>query len=149
MAPFKPTVLCIDTDTSEMVELRLALETQRYDTLTARNESRAFELFVDQFVDVVIIGEHTDEMDISSLVVRMKQAKPHVPIMLVSGYSKMSENALNSIDGFVCEGQPRQVLLATLDRILNLNTSFFSRWFENWRFRLVSIHGARKGKSAA
>jgi DNA-binding response OmpR family regulator len=149
MAPFKPTVLCIDTETSEVVDLQLALEAQHYSALTAINEFRAFELFSDHFVDAVIIGEHTEEIDVSSLVVHMKKAKPHVPIVLVSGYTRMSENARGSIDAFVCAGQPRQALLANLDRILHLNTSFFSRWFDNWRLRVTSMRVERKGKKAA
>jgi response regulator RpfG family c-di-GMP phosphodiesterase len=149
MVPFKPIVLCVDTKTSELVRLRVLLRGQQYNTLTATNESEAFELFSDHFVGAVIIGEPKEEAYASSLVLHMKQAKPHVPIMLVSCYTRMSENALNSIDAFVYGWQPEQALLANLDRILNLNTSFFSRWLDNWRTRLASIHIAHREKEVA
>ena len=140
MAPFKPIILCIGTETRGLAKLQTLLEERHLSSLIATTECQACDLFSNHFVDAAIIAEREREIDTSSLIVRMKQAKPRVPILLVSGYTMMSEDALSSIDAFVPSDQPQEVLLANLDRILTLNTNFFSRFESNLWPRIVIVH---------
>lgn len=149
MLPLKTTILCIDAEATELTRHRLLLQTERYAVLTAANSDQALELFFAHFVDAVVIGEHLDGIDADTLCVRMKQAKPHVPIMLLSSYGRMSENTLRYIDAFVYRGRPETVFLSSLDRMLHLDSGFFSRWLDNWKFRVASRHPEANHKNAA
>lgn len=148
MSRFRSTILCIDTDLAELSNQRLVLEAQRYEVLTATNERDALRLFSAYFVDAAIVG-HTKNIDTERMCGLMKKAKPHIPIMLRSGYGQVSEAALKHVDAFVDQGRPAEVFLASLDRVLNLNSRFFSRWLDNWKFRLSSSRLDGKQKEAA
>jgi len=148
MSRFKSTILCIDSDLAELSNQSLVLEAQRYEVLTATNERDALKLFSAYFVDAAIVG-NTKNIDMERMCALMKQAKPHIPIMFRSGYGQVSETALKLVDAFVDQGRPAEVFLASLDRMLNLNSRFFSRWLDNWKFRLSSTRFDGKQKNAA
>ena len=79
MAPFKPIILCIGTETSGLAKLQTLLEERHLSSLIATTECQACDLFSNHFVDAAIIAEREREIDTSSL--------PRVPILLVSGYT--------------------------------------------------------------
>ena len=149
MLLLKPTILCVDPKTGEIGRPRLLLEENHYKVLTAVNGEEALELFFANFVDAVVIGEHAERIGPDNMCARMKQAKPHVPIMLLSSYGRMSDDALRYIDAFVYQGRPEAAFLANLDRMLNLSSGSFSRWLDNWKLRLASRQPKPKHKKAA
>ena len=149
MMPLKTTVLYIDTDAAELARRRLQLKAKHYEVLTAANGEHARELFFAHFVDAVIIGEHAEGIGADNICERMKKAKPHVPIMLLANYGSMPENALRYIDAFVFQGRPEAAFLASLDRMLNLSSRFFSRWLDNWKCRAASLQPEPKSKKIA
>jgi CheY-like chemotaxis protein len=149
MLPLKSTILCIDAESADLARRRMLLEANHYKVFTAASREKALELFFAHFVDAIVIGEHTEGIDASDICARMKQAKPHVPIMLLSRYWCMSESALRYIDAFVYQGRPESAFLASLDRMLHLSSGFFSRWLDNWKFRVATRQLEDKRTKAA
>jgi CheY-like chemotaxis protein len=52
---------------------------------------------------------------------RMRQVKPHVPILLLSAYVYLPEEVLSLVDAHVIKGQPVNLLLSELADLLDDN----------------------------
>src|SRR5260370_4934774 len=65
---------------------------------------------------------------------KMKRAKSHVPIMLLSSYGPLPKTKLEAVDIFLSKSEPPKVLLSTLQHLLNRRRKpFLSRWFDTCR----------------
>ncbi len=61
----------------------------------------------------------------------MKRAKSHAPIMLLSAYGPLPKSKLEAVDSFLSKSQPPQILLSTLQDLLNRQPRpFFRRWMD-------------------
>jgi hypothetical protein len=63
----------------------------------------------------------------------MRRVKPHVPILMLSGYSELPLNELGCVDAFLCKGESWSMVVSTLERLLHLRLPYFSRWLEDWK----------------
>ena len=72
---------------------------------------------------------------------KMKSVKSDVPIMLLSAYGPLPKKKLQAVDTFLSKSQPPQILLSTLQALLNNQSKpFFSRWLDTWRGRIEGAH---------
>jgi hypothetical protein len=68
------------------------------------------------------------------VAVKMKRVKAHVPIMLLSAYGPLPQSKLKAVDTFLSKSQPPNILLSTLQSLLDSRSKpFFSRWLDHWR----------------
>jgi CheY-like chemotaxis protein len=75
-------------------------------------------------------------MNGDAVAAKMKRAKSHVPIMLLSSYGPLPKSKLEAVDVFLSKSQPPKILLSTLQQLLNRRPRpFFVRWFDTWRSR--------------
>ena len=86
--------------------------------------------------DAVVLDDQMPGMNGDVVAAKMKRAKSHVPIMLLSSYGPLPKSKLEAVDTFLSKSQPPKILLSTLQDLLNRRPRpFFSRWFDTWRSR--------------
>lgn len=133
----KPIILCVDDQESGLVARKLLLEAEGYEILTAADGRSGLQAFVSQPVDAVILDYQMPEMNGDEVASQMKRVKPEVPILLLSGYSRLPDEKLNAVDAFLSKSEPVAIFLASVQQLLD-GSSFFSRWLGHWKYRVSS-----------
>jgi CheY-like chemotaxis protein len=130
----RPLVLCVDDEVKGLAERKRLMEQQGYETLTAANGREGLELFANYEVDAVILDYQMPGSNGDAVAHRMKEIKPHVPILLLSGHQHLFSS--ETVDAFISKSEPPATLLATVHDLLAVQFPFFVRWFGNWKYRL-------------
>ena len=85
-------------------------------------------------VDAVVLDYQKPGMNGDVVAAKMKRAKSHVPIMLLSAYGPMPKSKLETVETFVSRSQPPKTFLSTLHALLNTRPKpFFNHWLDTWR----------------
>jgi DNA-binding response OmpR family regulator len=72
-----------------------------------------------QNVDLVVLDYQMPEMDGIAVARQLRQRKPEVPIVMLSGVvGSIPEHVLCLVDDFVPKGQPASVLLQVVEQFL-------------------------------
>ena len=130
------TILCIDDHWNGLIGRKMFLENNGYEVLQATGGDEGLKLFQSHAVDAVVLDYQMPGMKGDVVAKKMKSAKSHVPIMLLSGYGPPQQKKLEGVDSFLSKSQPPQILLSTLQNLLNSQPKpFFSRWLESWKSR--------------
>src|SRR5690349_10173190 len=113
----KSTILCID-DQPLVLEIRqLVLERAGYFVLTATNGQDGMELFRNQSVDLVITDHLLPGATGCQVAAEMKQLKPLIPIVMLSGLAERPEGA-TAPDAFLVKGMPVPEFLVAVAALL-------------------------------
>ena len=132
----KATVLCVDDHWSKLIGRKMLLESNGYEVLEATGGDEGLRLFLSHSVDAVVLDYKMPGMNGDVVAAKMKRAKSHVPIMLLSSYGPLPKSKLEAVDIFLSKSQPPKILVSTLQQLLNRRPKpFFSRWFDTWRCR--------------
>jgi DNA-binding response OmpR family regulator len=110
------TLLCIHHDPAQLGLLR----EHGYELATATNGSDGLRLFMSRPVDAVVLEHHLCQVEGASVADKIKQARPDVPVVMVSDHMELPTDALKSVDAFVVESDGPHFLLATVHFILNV-----------------------------
>jgi len=113
------TLLCIDDHQTALSGWCLFLQGMGYKVLSAADSEEGLQLFATNPVDAVILDYAMPEMDGAETASAMKRIKPDVPVILFSGYSRLPQEASAHVDAFVTKGEPPQVLVQTLEALLD------------------------------
>jgi CheY-like chemotaxis protein len=136
----KTTILCIDDHRNGLIGRKIFLENNGYEVLEATTGNEGLKLFLSQSVDAVVLDYHMPGMNGDVVAAKMKRAKSHVPIMLLSAYGPLPQSKLAAVDTFLSKSQPPMILLSTLQHLLNSRPKpFFSRWLDSWRIQNETI----------
>jgi CheY-like chemotaxis protein len=136
ISPLKATILCVDDHWSGLIGRKMLLESNGYEVLEATSGDEGLSLFLSHSVDVVVLDYLLPGMKGDVVAAKMKRAKSHVPIMLLSSYGPLPKSKLQAVDIFLSKSQPPKILLSTLQHLLSRRPRpFFGRWFETWRSR--------------
>ena len=140
MFPLKATILCIDDHRNGLIGRKMLLEENGYEVLEATGGDEGLKLFRSHSVDAVVLDYQMPGMNGDVVAVKMKRVKAHVPIMLLSAYGPLPQNKLKAVDTFLSKSQPPNILLSTLQSLLDSRSKpFFSRWLDHWRDRNESV----------
>jgi CheY-like chemotaxis protein len=120
----KPIVLSVDDTPSILEGRKMLLEESGYRVLTASNGKQAMEAFMTNSVDLVVLDYHMPEMDGGIVAARMKESKPDVPVMLMSGDECLPEEVLETADCFLSKSEPIAGFLEQVDYLLSLRILF-------------------------
>jgi CheY-like chemotaxis protein len=132
----KATILCIDDQWSGLIGRKMLLENNGYEVLEATGGNEGLRLFLSHSVDAVVLDYQMPGMNGDVVAAKMKRAKSHVPIMLLSSYGPLPKSKLEAVDIFLSKSQPPKILLSSLQHLLNRRPKpFFGRWFDTWRSR--------------
>jgi CheY-like chemotaxis protein len=132
----KTTILCIDDQWSELIGRKMLLENNGYEVLEATGGTEGLRLLLSHSVDAVVLDYQMPGMNGDVVAAKMKRAKSHVPIVLLSSYGPLPKSKLEAVDIFLSKSQPPKILLSTLQNLLKRRPRpFFSGWFDTWRSR--------------
>jgi len=138
MNPRKKTILCIDDQWIGLISRKGLLEQNGYYVLEATDGDEGLELFLTRRVDAVVLCYQLPGVHGDALAVRMKRAKHHVPILLLSAYGPLPKPKLACVDVFMTKSQEPVALLPALRLLLTAKPKiFFHRWFDTWKGRLL------------
>ncbi len=136
MSRLKATILCIDDQWNGLIGRKMLLESNGYEVLEATGGDEGLKLFLSHSVDAVVLDYQMPGMNGDVVDAKMKRVKSNVPIMLLSAYGPLPKKKLKAVDTFLSKSQPPQILLSTLQGLLDNQTrSFFCRWLDTWRSR--------------
>lgn len=110
-------ILCVDDDRTSLKVRALLLIRAGYQLLTTTNIEAALQLFRLNPVDLVIIDPPPGEVSGAGVIGEMKQIRPQVPVMLLTGQMDMplgSEQA----DLLLPKGTSPGDFLAAVDAIV-------------------------------
>lgn len=107
----KKTLLCVDDELTGLKVRKIILERQGYEVLTASAGAEGLHVFEGHDVDAVVLDYYMPGMNGGAVATRMKQAKPEVPIILLTAYISLPESVVQSVDAFIVKGNSPEVLL--------------------------------------
>lgn len=111
-------VLCVDDELVGLQVRKILLERAGYRVLTASDGPAGLEVFSSEPVEAVILDYSMPGMHGGDVAVRMRQIKPHVPILLLSAYMGLSAEVTSVVDLYMTKGEGAPVLLEKLGSLL-------------------------------
>jgi CheY-like chemotaxis protein len=78
-------VLCVEDEDLQLQLRRMVFASAGFDTLLARTGTEALELFRSKRVDAVVMDYYMSDMDGVEVAKQMKQLRPSIPIVVLSG----------------------------------------------------------------
>ncbi len=113
----KPTILCIDDAEVALRVRKLVLASAGYSIITAQSGEEGLELFKKTPFDLVIADHFLTDKTGTEIAREMKEAKPEVPILIVSGAIEKPAG-IEFADAFFSKGEGPEPLLATIADLL-------------------------------
>lgn len=124
MAQQSHLVLCVDDETIGLKVRKILLERAGYRVLTALDGSAGLEIFSSEPIDAVVLDYSMPGMNGGEVARKMRQSKPHVPILLLSAYVGLPSDVLSHVNTYMTKGEGPPVLLQKLDSLLQtINTA--------------------------
>ena len=96
------------------------MQSQGYCVMTAAKPQEGLEIFATKDVDAVILDYAMPDLNGEAVAVTMKKMKPKVPIVMFTGVSAINKETHQHIDALVAKGCPPNVLLKTIDSLLQI-----------------------------
>ncbi len=113
-----PTLLCIDDHPEGLAVRKILLEALGYRVLAASTPGSGLRLFAKNHVDLVVFDYWMTDLDGEVLARVLRELKPRVPIILLSGAIKnVPEHMLKLVDSVVQKGHSTEALLSTLGEL--------------------------------
>jgi CheY-like chemotaxis protein len=117
--PIPAKILCID-DEPIPLELRCdLLKRAGYRIVVAGSGTEGIQLFSAQQFDLVVLDYWMADMDGLEVAEKLKDINPKVPIVMVSGYRSILDEAIRKIDKWLVKGESEpEDLLSTISELL-------------------------------
>jgi CheY-like chemotaxis protein len=113
-----PLVLCVDDELVGLRVRQLLLERAGYKVLTAADGASGLELFATHPVDAVVLDYAMPGMHGGEVAEKMRQTKPKVPILLLSGYLDLPAEVTSLADVSMTKGEGAPALLHKLGNLI-------------------------------
>jgi CheY-like chemotaxis protein len=115
----KPTILCIDDDKTGVTLRKAVLQSAGYSVLTATCGREAIEIIEsDSRIDLVIVDYLMPGMDGTIVAAAIRTSRPKIPIVMLTAYVAVPENAQNWVDHIIKKGQEPAVFLQEVAKML-------------------------------
>lgn len=111
------TILCVDDDPVGLQTQALVLKHEGYKVLTANSGQAALALFKSSHVDLVISDHLLPDHTGADLAAQLKQLRPSVPIIIVSGLPDQPEET-EHLDAYLVKGPGPGPLLSKITELL-------------------------------
>jgi CheY-like chemotaxis protein len=116
-------VLCVDDETIGLEVRRMLLERAGYRVLTALDGTSGLDLFEREPVEAVVLDFSMPGMSGGEVAQRMRQVKPHVPILMLSAYTSLPPEVTSSVDLAMTKGEGAPALLKKLGSLVSQDAS--------------------------
>jgi CheY-like chemotaxis protein len=113
-------VLCVDDEVVGLRVRKILLERAGYQVLTAVDGYTGLELFTSQPIEAVVLDYSMPGMHGGEVAKKMRQAKPGVPILLLSAYVGLPDEVRSLVDVYMTKGEGAPALLDKLGNLLSL-----------------------------
>jgi len=111
-------ILCIDDEEPGLELRKLLLESAGYHVITARSGAEGIQLFRSQPVDVIILDYWMSGMNGVSVARELKRLNAAIPIIILSAYASLPDEALGVADVWILKGGATESLLARIKGLL-------------------------------
>lgn len=101
-APRKPRILVVDDEKNMRWVLSKALRSSDYDVLEAASGPQALALAEKNPFDLVILDYKMPDMDGITVLKRLKESRPHVPVIMLTAHGNI-ENAVEAVKSGAAE----------------------------------------------
>jgi CheY-like chemotaxis protein len=118
MAQESHLVLCVDDELVGLRVRQILLERAGYRVLTASSGPDGLKLFCSQPVEAVVLDYSMPGMHGGEVAARMRQTKPHIPILLLSAYIGLPAETTSLVDLYMTKGEGPPILLNKLHSLL-------------------------------
>jgi len=112
------TVLCVDDERIGLRVRKIMLESRGYVVLTAVNGDEGLKVFDENQVDVVVLDYYMPGLNGGDVASEMRRRRPGVPIVFLSAYFSLPPEALELADAFITKGDPPNVLIERIQKLL-------------------------------
>jgi CheY-like chemotaxis protein len=112
-------VLCVDDELVGLGIRKILLERAGYRVLTADDGASGLKLFAAHPVDAVVLDYAMPGMHGGEVARKMRQAKPKVPILLLSAYVDLPPEVTSLADVYMTKGEGAPALLDKLGNLLS------------------------------
>ncbi|HZQ21278.1 MAG TPA: response regulator [Terriglobales bacterium] len=112
------TVLCVDDEDGQLKVRKLLLESQGYRVLTATSGAEGISLFRSDHIDAVVLDYWMAGMTGVAVARELKKTSPNTPIIILSAYVQLPDEALGVADIWILKGEDPQYLLSKLKQLL-------------------------------
>ena len=116
-------LLCVDDEINGLRLRKIILEAKGYRVLIAPSGAEGIRLFKQNPVDLVLLDFLMPEMKGDEVAERMRQLKPHVPIIMLSAYYDLPVRVDLLVDARIVKGESTQNLIDTVARMLETRSS--------------------------
>jgi len=111
-------IRCIDDEEPGLELRKLLLESAGYHVITARSGAEGIQLFRSQPVDVIILDYWMSGMNGVSVARELKRLNAAIPIIILSAYASLPDEALGVADVWILKGGATESLLASIKDLL-------------------------------
>ena len=118
MANHSHLILCVDDELVGLRVRKLLLERAGYRVLTAVDGTTGLELFKSEPVEAVVLDYAMPGMHGGEVASLMRQAKPDIPILLLSAYMGLPAEVTSVVNLYMTKGEGPPALLQKLDSLL-------------------------------
>lgn len=112
------TVLCVDDERIGLRVRKIMLESRGYKVLTANSGDEGLKVFDAHHVDIVVLDYYMPDLNGGEVASEMRRRRPGVPIVFLSAYFSLPPEALELADAFITKGDPPDVLIDKLQRLV-------------------------------
>ncbi len=116
-------VLCVDDETIGLEVRRMLLERAGYRVLTALDGDSGLDLFAREPIEAVVLDFSMPGMSGGEVAQRMRQVKPHVPILMLSAYTSLPPEVTRTVDLAMTKGEGAPALLKKLGSLVQESAS--------------------------
>ncbi len=113
------SVLCIDDEVLGLEIRKVVFERAGYKVLTASDGQAAIRIFLENEVDAVVLDYAMPGMNGSQVARALREIRPDVPILLLSAYLSLPEEASQWVDLIVNKGDGAPTLLLRVEELLS------------------------------
>ena len=112
-------ILCIDDEPIGLQIRKILLETVGYEVVTATSGREGLQLFETYPIKAVILDYAMPGMDGGEVAAELKRLNPEIPILLLSAYVDLPEEALHWVDSRALKGESPLQFLEALKQLLS------------------------------
>ena len=94
-------ILIADDDENNLLLTKLELRDEHWQVITASNGKEAMDLFENENPDVVIVDVKMPGIDGITLLTKMKEMRPEIPVAILTGYDQTALAVPDNADAFM------------------------------------------------
>ncbi len=103
-------ILVVDDDENNLLLTKLELRDELWQVITASNGQEAMELFESENPDMVIVDVKMPGIDGITLLKKMKDIRPEIPIAIFTGYDQVALTVPDEADAFMIKSSSYEEL---------------------------------------